>query len=155
MPDPDYKALCEELLVALKSWSPLRGGPLECWEDREEVAALIARAEAELAQHEPVVLTRPDCFNFAMDFLGGREEVEVRNYIERLESAAQAQPEPVAPTDEELYELWNSEGNEADFQDCRRFARALLDQQLVRRTYRLPEPVAPTDDALDELEARS
>ena len=38
--------------------------------------------------------------------------------------AALAQPEPVAPTDEELYELWNSEGIEADFQDCRRFARA-------------------------------
>jgi hypothetical protein len=37
-----------------------------------------------------------------------------------------AQPEPVAPTDEELWELWNSEGNEADFQDCRRFARAVL-----------------------------
>jgi hypothetical protein len=35
-------------------------------------------------------------------------------------------PEPVAPTDEELYELWNSDGNEADFQDCRRFARAVL-----------------------------
>jgi hypothetical protein len=34
------------------------------------------------------------------------------------------QPEPVAPTDGELYELWNSEGIEADFQDCRRFARA-------------------------------
>jgi hypothetical protein len=35
-----------------------------------------------------------------------------------------AKPEPVAPTDKELYELWNSEGIEADFQDCRRFARA-------------------------------
>jgi len=34
--------------------------------------------------------------------------------------------EPVEPTDEELYELWNSEGNEADFQDCRRYARAVL-----------------------------
>jgi hypothetical protein len=34
------------------------------------------------------------------------------------------QPEPVALTDEKLYELWNSEGIEADFQDCRRFARA-------------------------------
>ncbi len=57
------------------------------------------------AQPEPVVLTRPDCFNFAMDFLGGTEEVEVRNYIERLESAARAvlaQPEPQGPTDEEL-----------------------------------------------------
>jgi hypothetical protein len=30
----------------------------------------------------------------------------------------------VAPTDKELYDLWNSEGIEADFQDCRRFARA-------------------------------
>ena len=38
--------------------------------------------------------------------------------------AALAQPEPVAPTDKELYDLWNSEGIEADFQDCRRFARA-------------------------------
>jgi hypothetical protein len=35
-----------------------------------------------------------------------------------------AKPEPVAPTDEEMYDLWNSEGIEADFQDCRRFARA-------------------------------
>ena len=38
--------------------------------------------------------------------------------------AALAQPEPKPPTDEELYELWNSEGIESDFQDCRRFARA-------------------------------
>jgi hypothetical protein len=30
----------------------------------------------------------------------------------------------VAPTDKELYDLWNSEGIEADFQDCRRFACA-------------------------------
>jgi hypothetical protein len=52
-----YRALCEELLVALKSWSPHGGGPLECWEDREEEAALIARAEAELAQPEPVAPT--------------------------------------------------------------------------------------------------
>jgi hypothetical protein len=49
----DYRPLCAELLVALKSWSPHGGGPLECWEDREEEADLIARAEAELAQPEP------------------------------------------------------------------------------------------------------
>jgi len=42
---------------------------------------------------------------------------EARRYL--------AQPEPQGPTDEELYELWNSEGIEADFQDCRRFARAV------------------------------
>jgi hypothetical protein len=39
---------------------------------------------------------------------------------------ALAQTEPVVATDEELYELWNSEGIEADFQDCRRFARAYV-----------------------------
>jgi hypothetical protein len=32
-----------------------------------------------------------------------------------------AQPEPVAPTDEELYELWEESGFESD-----RFARAVL-----------------------------
>jgi hypothetical protein len=48
-----YRALCAELLAALKSWSPHGGGPLECWEDREEEADLIARAETELAQPEP------------------------------------------------------------------------------------------------------
>ena len=45
-----YRALCAELLAALKSWSPHGGGPLECLEDREEEADLIARAETELAQ---------------------------------------------------------------------------------------------------------
>jgi hypothetical protein len=45
-----YRAMCAELLAALKSWSPHGGGPLECWEDREEEADLIARAETELAQ---------------------------------------------------------------------------------------------------------
>jgi hypothetical protein len=49
----DYRALCAELLVALKSWSPHGGGPLECWEDREEEASLIARAEALLAKPAP------------------------------------------------------------------------------------------------------
>jgi hypothetical protein len=40
--------------------------------------------------------------------------------------AALAQPEPQGPTDEELYDLWDQEGPEADFQECRRFARAVL-----------------------------
>ena len=46
----DYRALCAELLAELKSWSPHGGGPLECWEDREEEADLIARARALLDQ---------------------------------------------------------------------------------------------------------
>jgi hypothetical protein len=53
MPETNFRALCAELLAALKSWSPHGGGPLECWEDREEEAALIARAEALLDQPEP------------------------------------------------------------------------------------------------------
>jgi hypothetical protein len=40
--------------------------------------------------------------------------------------AALAQPEPQGLTDEELYDLWDQEGPEADFQECRRFARAVL-----------------------------
>jgi hypothetical protein len=40
--------------------------------------------------------------------------------------AALAQPEPQGPTDEELHDLWDQEGPEADFQECRRFARAVL-----------------------------
>jgi hypothetical protein len=48
-----YRALCAELLAALKSWSPHGGGPRKCWEDREEEADLIARAETELAQPGP------------------------------------------------------------------------------------------------------
>jgi hypothetical protein len=34
--------------------------------------------------------------------------------------------QPVAPTDEELYELWEQEGYEGDFQDCRRFYRGAI-----------------------------
>jgi hypothetical protein len=45
--------------------------------------------------------------------------------VDRTRTAL-AQSEPVMPTDEELYELWNAEGIEADFQDCRRYARAVL-----------------------------
>jgi hypothetical protein len=40
--------------------------------------------------------------------------------------AALSHPEPQVPTDEELYDLWDQEGPEADFQECRRFARAVL-----------------------------
>ena len=40
--------------------------------------------------------------------------------------AALATPPPEPPTDESLYELWEQEGFEGDFQDCRRFYRAAL-----------------------------
>ena len=51
--------------------------------------------------------------------------------------AALAQPEPQEPTDDELYDLWDQEGTEADFQECRRFARAVL----ARWGSRTPAPI--------------
>lgn len=36
-------------------------------------------------------LRRPDCFEFAMDFLGGGEAAAVRKYVEELEAALAAQ----------------------------------------------------------------
>jgi hypothetical protein len=105
MTNPDYRALCAELLDALQNAIGVIYGE-DGTKHISTADAVITKADAALAQHEPVVLTRPDCFNFAMDFLGGTEEVEVRNYIERLESAASAaQPEPVAPTVMEILEL--------------------------------------------------
>lgn len=77
----DFRALCQELMDAIDSCIPV---------ERIKQSLLAVRADAALAQPEPVVLTRPDCFDFAMDFLGGTEEVEVRNYVERLESAVSA-----------------------------------------------------------------
>ena len=52
MPDPDYKALCAELVKALDDWQ-LGGGPPEDTAD----ADLILRARAALAQPEPVGVT--------------------------------------------------------------------------------------------------
>jgi hypothetical protein len=51
---------------------------------------------------------RPDCFEFAMSFLGDPEETVLRQYIADLEArAALAQPEPVGPTAAELRNLWS------------------------------------------------
>jgi hypothetical protein len=54
----------------------------------------------------------------------------------------------VGPTDEELYDLWDQEGHEADFQECRRFARAVLARY---GTHPRPIPVAERLDALEAL----
>jgi hypothetical protein len=74
----DFRALCAELLVALKSWSPHGGGPLECWEDREEEAALIARAEALLDQPdpEPTETTTEELLRLAREWNSGHESIE-------------------------------------------------------------------------------
>jgi hypothetical protein len=80
----DFRALCARMADELDHYRQL------LTDNRRETHALATEARTELAKPEPVVLTRPDCFEFAMDFLGGKEEAEVRNYIERLESAARA-----------------------------------------------------------------
>jgi hypothetical protein len=109
-----YRAFCAELLQAIDTLlgqgeSPANPGErLILTVHLEELEDCANRLRAALAQPEPVALTRPDCFDFAMDFLGGTEEAKVRNYIERLESAARtalAQPEPEPPTDGEVTEL--------------------------------------------------
>jgi len=74
MPDPDYKALCAELVADIEEW-------------------MVG------TDHRPMSSVK---------------------LVDRAE-AALAQPEPVAPTDEELYELWEESGFESD-----RFARAVL-----------------------------
>jgi hypothetical protein len=90
MPDSDYKSLCAELLVALKSWSPLGGGPLECWEDREEEADLIARAEVLLDQPEPTAPTDEESDAFAivqkrLEQLAGDQQLMIYRWPEARE----------------------------------------------------------------------
>jgi hypothetical protein len=100
------------------------------------ILELRARIEALEAAQQPLVNYAP-------------VKPECRDKLDRLieqDRSNPHQPEPVAPTDEELYELWNSEGIEADFQDCRRFARAYAARwgtpaiQPVPVSERLPEP---------------
>ena len=63
-------------------------------------------------------IARPDCFEFAMDFLGGMEEAEVRSYVEKLESIALAQSKPT-PTDEELMAVfWEHENGLEEIWAC-------------------------------------
>jgi hypothetical protein len=122
-------------------WEPFRQSAVDRWNRR-----------AALAQPEPVVLTRPDCFNFAMDFLGGTEESEVRNYIERLESAASvAQPEPVAEgvSYRQLLAALESLIHKFDVEDCTTICELEPWKDLVSAAKDAqPEPVAPTDEEI-------
>ena len=87
MSETNFRALCAELLGELQALRRAVADEIGCPSPEPSV---VHRANAALAQPEPVVLTRPDCFDFAMDFLGSTDEAEVRNYIERLESTARA-----------------------------------------------------------------
>jgi len=75
-----FRALCAELTDTLDYW--LKNSNLTDSDARD----LVEEARAALAQPEPVALTRPECFDFAMDFLGDPEETEVRRYVEALEA---------------------------------------------------------------------
>jgi hypothetical protein len=57
-------------------------------------------------------------------------ETVIRAYLYCSDRAttALATPPPEPPTDESLYELWEQEGFEGDFQDCCRFYRAVLER---------------------------
>jgi hypothetical protein len=66
----------------------------------------------------------------------------MRTTTDRDENYYKVQPEPVAPTDEELYELWEESGFEND-----RFARAVLAR------WGRPTPQPPADGEAAELAA--
>jgi hypothetical protein len=78
--------------------------------------------------------------------LDGYAGLAAFRYIAAKARIALAQPEP-APTDEELYELWEQEGYEGDFQDCRRFYRGAIAR------WGRPTPQPPADGEVAELVA--
>ena len=84
----DYRALCAELLSLLDN--------LAMRNPEMDGGLLRRRARAALAQPKPVALTRPECFNFAMSFLGDPEETDVRRYVEALEARPAIQPVAVS-----------------------------------------------------------
>ena len=120
MTDPS-RALITKLLAALRSWSPSGGGPLEGAEEQYE-ADLIARVEAFLrttpAQIEPEgviddellrtygIAKRDYCYEGPSDDWPKRAERAATIHGLRAVLARYArptiQPEPQAPTDEEL-----------------------------------------------------
>jgi hypothetical protein len=72
---------------------------------------------------EEVLRLDKEGFHYRGQFIADAGEAH-RLMVEFLKQ--NTQPEPQGPTDEELYDLWDQEGPEADFQECRRFARAVL-----------------------------
>jgi hypothetical protein len=105
-----FRALCAELLAALKSWSPHGGGPLQCWEDREEEAALIARAEALLAQPEPVAPTDEDLEDLAEVMNVSGNPVPAMRRALQLWGNSDSSPQPVWADIHYAWELEDAEG---------------------------------------------
>ena len=122
----DFRALSSRLLAALKTWSPAGGGPLEGAEEQYE-AALIAEADAALAQPEPQGLMPEvdDILRLAAIIrrVDGNHDKGAAALAEAILSHPDsrwqhAQPEPQGPTEEELlfafYEASLSEGGDTD-----------------------------------------
>jgi hypothetical protein len=95
----DWKALCESLI---DEWDAASGDP-----DLISFAIAIDRARAALAQPEPVerpIWTEGICGDGAAILKDGVMQ-PIEDVIAALNATALAQPEPVGPTDEELYDL--------------------------------------------------
>jgi hypothetical protein len=103
-------------------------------------------------------LQRPDCFDFAMDFLGEPEATELLQYIEALEArTALAQPEPEIEPAAYLHRQGNyTEASEMSLSEDEK-ARGWTEEPLFRHTLAQPEPEVPTVMQIlalsDEIEA--
>jgi hypothetical protein len=136
----DFRSLCARMADELDHYRQL------LMDDRREAHALATEARAALAQPPPP--TDGEVAELVAALRNDAECAEVEHYdlcnmtAQQMRRAADllehlAQPEPQGPTDDELYDLWDQEGTEADFQECRRFARAVL----ARWGSRTPAPI--------------
>jgi hypothetical protein len=127
MTDPDFRALCAELLQLEQEQ------PAEYTDWKMRYNAAIARARAALAE--------PELCNLHREM--------VAESVARRARAALAQPEPVAPTDEDLEDLaevMNVSGNPVPA--MRRALELWGNSQGILDSSPQAEPVAPTDEEL-------
>jgi hypothetical protein len=106
-----FRALSSRLLAALKTWSPAGGGPLEGAEEQYE-AALIAEADAALAQPEPQGPSELELETIELKLWDkhrtkgymGEEFMYDNDFSAALDEyrGLLAQPEPQGPTQAEL-----------------------------------------------------
>jgi hypothetical protein len=126
----DFRALSSRLLAALKTWSPAGGGPLEGAEEQYE-AALIAEADAALAQPEPQGPTDKELLGYmlkAAASVPGGQCTGILNWDKEAIAAARAviaadrarfgRPaiEPV-PQQDDVHYAWELHDAEGEWQD--------------------------------------
>ena len=129
MTNPDFRALCANLTAALNDW--------QCRTDDDGYAALIDCARTALAE-QPVAPTDEELDELKENLwdryktLGfqGEEFMYEHSFgfaLDDYARAALAQPEPVAPTDEELWSVGNDDFRANCYPtDAIYFARAVL-----------------------------